>query len=565
MIPALGHTADSVVIENVVAATCTTAGSYDSVVYCSVCGAEISRDAIVVPATGHTAGEPVVTYVAPTCTEPGYTDTTIYCTIDNAIIRSVSVGIPALGHAYDTVTIAATCTKVGYKMATCLRCGDVVRFDTVPAAGHIAGTPVIENYIAPTMTTEGSGDSVVYCAICGEELSRVSFTVPVSDHEHIAGAPVAERYVAPTCTTAGSVDSVVYCTVNGELLSRTAHVIPATGHKADSIVKENIVAATCTTAGSYDSVVYCSVCHDEISRDEIEVPATGHKADRIVIENVVAATFEAAGSYDSVVYCSVCGAEISRTTIVVPQLVKPVEAEVVDVAIDKLEYTVGDSLKLDGGKLVIATSDSTTAEVVINPDMVSGFNPDSIGVQTVTVEFEIDGVTYTATFEVEVKAPEVIEVVAKSLALSSNPAKVAYKKGEALDVTGGKLTVTFSDNSVKEFEITAAMVSGFDAEKVGVQTLTVTFKAGDVTLTATFEVTVEADDTAVDDETANTANIYAYGNTIVVENATDEIRVYNAMGGFVAASNEANAKIRVNGAGIYIVKTGQVSKHVMVY
>ncbi len=151
----------------------------------------------------------------------------------------------------------------------------------------------------------------------------------------------------------------------------------------------------------------------------------------------------------------------------------------------------------------------------------------------------------------------------KSIELKKMP-KVNYIAGEKLDVSGAVVLVTFNDGTTKEVALTVNMISGFDAKKVGEQKLTVTYTVDGVTLTTTFTVKVEKN-TAVDDETANTANIYAYGNTIVVENATDEIRVYNAMGGFVAASNEANAKIRVNGAGIYIVKTGQVSKRVMVY
>ena len=42
-IPATGHTPDAAVRENIVAATCTTAGSYDEVVYCTACGNEVSR------------------------------------------------------------------------------------------------------------------------------------------------------------------------------------------------------------------------------------------------------------------------------------------------------------------------------------------------------------------------------------------------------------------------------------------------------------------------------------------------------------------------------------------
>lgn len=46
---AKGHTPAETVIENEVPATYTSDGSYDSVVYCSVCGEEISRETIVIP------------------------------------------------------------------------------------------------------------------------------------------------------------------------------------------------------------------------------------------------------------------------------------------------------------------------------------------------------------------------------------------------------------------------------------------------------------------------------------------------------------------------------------
>lgn len=70
--------------------------------------------------------------------------------------------------------------------------------------------------------------------------------------------------------------------------------------------------------------------------------------------------------------------------------------------------------------------------------------------------------------------------------------------------------------------------------------------------------------TAATESAATAINIYAYGNTIVVENATDEIRVYNAMGSLVATANNENAEIRINGAGVYIVRTGNIAKRVMV-
>lgn len=50
---ALGHKAGAAEKENVVPATCTAEGSYDSVVYCSVCDAELSRETITTPKAAH--------------------------------------------------------------------------------------------------------------------------------------------------------------------------------------------------------------------------------------------------------------------------------------------------------------------------------------------------------------------------------------------------------------------------------------------------------------------------------------------------------------------------------
>ena len=71
--------------------------------------------------------------------------------------------------------------------------------------------------------------------------------------------------------------------------------------------------------------------------------------------------------------------------------------------------------------------------------------------------------------------------------------------------------------------------------------------------------------TAVAESAANAVNIYAHGNTIVVENATEEIRVYDAMGRIVGRDVARNVcTIKINNSGVYIVKTGNVVKRVMV-
>ena len=86
-IPATGnHTEGEAVQENVKEATCAAAGSYESVVYCSVCNAEMSRETKTIPATGnHTEGEAVQENMKEaTCAAAGSYDEVVYCSVCNA-------------------------------------------------------------------------------------------------------------------------------------------------------------------------------------------------------------------------------------------------------------------------------------------------------------------------------------------------------------------------------------------------------------------------------------------------------------------------------------------------
>ena len=82
VVPALGHTEGTVVVENSVDPDCVNDGHYDNVTYCTVCGEELSRNTVPVPALGHTEGTPVkeVTQAA-TDTTPEIYDLVTYCTV----------------------------------------------------------------------------------------------------------------------------------------------------------------------------------------------------------------------------------------------------------------------------------------------------------------------------------------------------------------------------------------------------------------------------------------------------------------------------------------------------
>ncbi|MBR2956191.1 MAG: leucine-rich repeat domain-containing protein, partial [Clostridia bacterium] len=128
-VPALGHTAADAVKENEIAPTCTTTGSYDSVVYCFVCNNELSRETKSVDALDHD----IVNHnaQAPTCTEVGWEAYEACSRCD----YTTYVEIPATGHNHVPAVTAPTCTERGYTTYTC-HCGDTYIADGVPATGH---------------------------------------------------------------------------------------------------------------------------------------------------------------------------------------------------------------------------------------------------------------------------------------------------------------------------------------------------------------------------------------------------------------------------------------------
>ena len=77
--------------------------------------------------------------------------------------------------------------------------------------------------------------------------------------------------------------------------------------------------------------------------------------------------------------------------------------------------------------------------------------------------------------------------------------------------------------------------------------------------------TVSLTETSVTEQFTN-LNIYTHGRTIVVENAQDEIRVYDVMGRLVCrdAIHRVHTRITVNDSGVYIVKIGNLAKKIRI-
>jgi len=106
-----------------------------------------------------------------------------------------------------------------------------------------------------------------------------------------------------------------------------------------------------------------------------------------------------------------------------------------------------------------------------------------------------------------------ITVAAKTLtgiSLDASTAKTAYIEGQNLVVTGLTIAATYDNGDVVNVPVTAAMITGYDKNTIGTQTLTVTYEG----FTKTFPVTVAAKSlVSIAVTTPPTTNGYIEGNT----------------------------------------------------
>lgn len=333
-VSAKGHTPATAVIENEKPATCITDGSYDEVVYCSVCDAEVTRTPKSISATGvHIYGEWTIfgeqhkrTCTAdPLCTanevelhnfigevsryndtnyhsykcekcdaygvgttlnlkEDCYGEGTTYAKIEgnlnqhNVICKCGNTKTANHGWSEDTSKrVDATCTTDGTAYYNCSACG-MEKTEAIPA-GHTYGEWIDEE--PATCIVEGTKGHY-NCSACGKNFdadkNEIDDLTIATNNNHVN--TTAHEKTDETCIEVGYTAGT-FCEDCDTWIS--GHVeIPAIAHK--NKVRHEKIDATCVATGTieYWSCPDCSknfsdeACTTEVTDLVVDIEPANH-------------------------------------------------------------------------------------------------------------------------------------------------------------------------------------------------------------------------------------------------------------------------------------------------
>ena len=290
-VSATGHTPKEPVSENEKAATCTIDGSHDEVVYCSSCGAELSRTQVIDTAPGHISGKPVKeNVVKPTFFDNGSYDKVTYCSTCGQELERESVvatrvldslilpeGDSADGIEYwstddeDFVPETVVYAQVGSEYKVTIPKVIVLSGITKKAGyyvnveGDLAGCETVNVIPEETVDLNSNNKAVQTGIITQDKTAWTYSTLGVN----------ANGQVSADGITAGKWSGIFYFNINMNKVAGDV-IAPEHTHTPRTAVKEIIKNATCTEAGSYDEVVYCAECREELERSTKVTEALGH-------------------------------------------------------------------------------------------------------------------------------------------------------------------------------------------------------------------------------------------------------------------------------------------------
>ena len=177
----------------------------------------------------------------------------------------------------------------------------------------------------------------------------------------------------------------------------------------------------------------------------------------------------------------------------------------------KTTVVEGTALDTSGLKVEAVYSDGKAEE--ITDYTLTGYDMNSVGPQTITVEY----LGFTASFNITVAAKSMI-----GIAITQKPDKRTYIQGESLDTTGMIVTAIYNNGTSEE--ISGYNVSGYDPDYVGNQTISVSYNGYSTAFTVTVSAKSEISGTV---ETPKLSiNSFIGGKTVMLTCATDGASIY---------------------------------------
>ena len=223
--------------------------------------------------------------------------------------------------------------------------------------------------------------------------------------------------------------------------------------------------------------------------------------------------------------------EYNGTTVgTINATVKDYIASVIITAPSKITYKYNEELDLSDAKITItmASKPSAPTTISVTPSMISGYDKTKVGAQTVTITYtDSENKVHKQTFGVTVKD------AIKTITLENNNFKTNYKYGENLNLSGLSLKVTKESGETTTVPITSGMISGYNPNKLGNQTLTINYEGKQFT-TVVNVVDYVKDITL----TPPTKNEYKIGETLnLVGGSITEKMASGAKGSTIALTN----------------------------